>query len=116
MTRLLELTRHFDIPTGVCINKSDLNEKLSTAIENEVTRSGADFIGRIHFDHAFTRAQKEGAPLLAHADNRTAEDIRAAWVRLLTHLERPASPGDGPGSVRPTPAADHCLDCLRGES
>jgi MinD superfamily P-loop ATPase len=47
LSRVLELTRHFGIPTCVCVNKWDLNPDQTELIETEARATGALPMGRI---------------------------------------------------------------------
>jgi len=82
MNRLLQLAGHFHIPTGICINKYDLNEEVTVEIENEARQLGSSVIGRISFDPSFTRAQKKATTLLEYGGGRTAGQIEAIWKKL----------------------------------
>ena len=57
MERLLQLTAHFGIPTGICINKCDINPELSSQIEERARELNLPVLGRIRHDEAVTRAQ-----------------------------------------------------------
>ncbi len=38
--RVLELTRHFQVPTAVCVNKWDLNPEMAEVIEDRAVAAG----------------------------------------------------------------------------
>ncbi len=82
MARLLQLTRHFGVRTGVCVNKYDLNETVTANIEAEARQAGSDVVGRISFDPAFTRAQKHASILFDDNQGQTTEEIRNMWRKL----------------------------------
>ncbi|MGE4352289.1 MAG: ATP-binding protein, partial [Bdellovibrionales bacterium] len=50
MLRALELTRHFQIPAYVCINKGDLSPEKSAQIEAKASALGAIILGRLPYD------------------------------------------------------------------
>ncbi len=66
MQRVAELARHFKIAAMVCINKYDLNEEMSRAIENETERLDLVTVGRIPFDPVFTRAMVAGKTIIEY--------------------------------------------------
>lgn len=83
LERVLELTRHFDIPAAVCVNKWDLNAEMTARIEDEARRSGARIVGRIRYDRAVTQAQlEERAVVEGDADSPCGQDIRTVWGQL----------------------------------
>jgi len=82
MSRLLKLTRHFGIRTGVCVNKYDLNETVAASVEAEARKAGSDVLGRISYNPAFTEAQKRATTLFEYKQNKATEEIRAIWRKL----------------------------------
>jgi len=81
LERVLALTRHFDIPTAVCVNKWDINPEVTQRIEEKAGRVGARVAGRIRYDRAITQAQiREQA--VVETDAPVAEDIRRIWSHL----------------------------------
>jgi len=81
LERVLSLTRHFDIPAAVCVNKWDLNPGMTGRIEDKARRAGARIVGRIRYDRAVTLAQMwERAVVETEAP--CGEDIRLVWNEL----------------------------------
>lgn len=81
LERMLSLTRHFAIPTAICVNKWDLNPEMTRAIESKSGKAGARSVGRIRYDQAVTKAQMLGKAL-AEFDTPAADDIRRVWKNL----------------------------------
>jgi MinD superfamily P-loop ATPase len=81
LNRVLSLARHFEIPAAVCVNKWDLNGKMTEQIEDAALRAGAMVAGRIRYDRAFTAAQMlERAVVETNAP--CAGDIRVVWEHI----------------------------------
>lgn len=57
LERVLGLTRHFQIPAAVCVNKWDINPDMTERIEENAAGLGARIAGRIRYDNAVTQAQ-----------------------------------------------------------
>lgn len=57
LERVLTLTRHFQIPAWVCVNKWDLNPSQAESIEQFAANAGARITPRIPHDPAVTTAQ-----------------------------------------------------------
>jgi len=95
LRRLLELIRHFDIPAGVCVNKSDINVEVTVQIERLARAWEATVLGRVPFDPAVTEAQIAGNDITHWHRSAAAESIRQIWRRTSLLLE--ASPGRNSG-------------------
>ena len=82
MERLLQLTAHFGIPTGICINKCDINTELSDQIEAKARGLNIPVLGRIRHDEAVIRAQLKQESVVENGDSPAARDIRALWENV----------------------------------
>jgi MinD superfamily P-loop ATPase len=81
LERVLSLTRHFNIPAAVCVNKWDLNVEMTERIEDKARKAGARIAGRIRYDPAVTLAQmRERAVVETEAP--CVEDIQHVWDEL----------------------------------
>ena len=81
LERVLSLTRHFSMPTAICVNKWDLNAEMTQRIEDKARRAGARLAGRVRYDPTVTAAQikqqtvvETGAPC--------AQDVRQVWEAI----------------------------------
>jgi MinD superfamily P-loop ATPase len=83
--RVLALTRHFGIPSAVCVNKWDINAEMTDRIEEEARGSGARLAGRIRYDRAVTSAQMRGRAV-SETEAPCAADVRAVWNSLNLFL------------------------------
>jgi MinD superfamily P-loop ATPase len=81
LERVLSLTRHFDIPTAVCVNKWDLNADMTKRIEEKAHRAGASLAGRIRYDKGITRAQIQEKAVV-ETGSASTDDIKEVWSRL----------------------------------
>lgn len=81
LERVLSLTRHFHIPTAVCVNKWDINPEMTARIEDKARQAGARIVGRIRYDRSVTQAQMiEKAVVEITAP--CVEDIKGIWSQL----------------------------------
>jgi len=88
MERVAELAAFFRVPAMVCVNKSDLNEDKTLAIELFCERKGLSFIGRIPFDAVFTRAMVQGKTVLEYDNSSPAgEALVEIWQRVKEKME-----------------------------
>jgi len=81
LERVLSLTRHFDIPAAVCVNKWDLNAEMTERIEDRTRKAGARIAGRIRYDRAVTLAQMQ-ARAVVETEAPCVEDIQRVWNGL----------------------------------
>lgn len=86
MERVFALTKHFKIPTFVCINKWELNPVIAGEIERGAKSAGASFAGMIGYDSDVTAAQIKGIPVVEYGGT-AAQDIRKIWQTIEKQME-----------------------------
>jgi MinD superfamily P-loop ATPase len=89
LRRVAELCKQFNVKTGVCINKADLNPEVAAAIEAGALARGMSFLGGIRYDDAVTTAQVRRMTVVENGDGPAAADIRALWARVQTEMRGP---------------------------
>jgi MinD superfamily P-loop ATPase len=82
LLRVMDVTRHFRVDTGVIVNKADLNTDVSERIQAEAEHWGAHVLGQIPYEPRFTQAQIQRKTLLEYADCEAAQLIRNIWNSL----------------------------------
>jgi len=87
LMRVLELTRHFKLPSFVCVNKWDIDKNRAAQIEKQASALGAVSLGRIRYDNGITKAQKQ-AKAVIQTNSPSAGDILTIWNNLHQHLEK----------------------------
>jgi len=83
LERVVKLTQFFELKTFVCINKYDLNERLSGEIEKEARACGVTVLGGVRYDDAVNEAQLKGIPVVLLKGAPAAQDIARVWDNLL---------------------------------
>jgi len=81
LERVLSLTRHFQIPAAICVNKWDINVEMTRQIEDKARLAGASVAGRICYDRAVTLAQIQKKAVV-EIDAPSADDIKQLWKNL----------------------------------
>jgi len=87
LERVAALTRHFGIPTLVCINKWDINPQICEQIEDWARCRGLALAGRVRYDSAVTKARIRGKTVIEYQQDGCATDIRAVWANVEARLE-----------------------------
>ncbi len=82
LERVLGLARHFGLKAFVCVNKWDVNPCMAERIEGRAAGWGADPVGRIVYDRAFTESQIRGRSVVEGVDSPAARDVRQVWENL----------------------------------
>jgi len=83
LERVLQLTKHFRVPSAVCVNKWDVNPSMAERIERVATDAGAVVAGRVCYDEKVTSAQLR-AKAAVEVGGDAADDIRKLWQNLQT--------------------------------
>lgn len=87
MDRVVELARHFNIPSYVCVNKFDLNPEMTKTIENYAQENGLPVMGKIPFDPLFTRAMVEKKTIIEYDSNSdAARAVEEIWERVADKI------------------------------
>lgn len=87
LERVVTLSKeHFKIPTYVCVNKFDLNTRVTDKIDAFCREQNIVLVGKIPYDTVFTQAMIHKKTVVEHSDGEVAKDIRAMWERLSTDL------------------------------
>jgi len=82
-----QLADHFKVPSMICVNKFDLNLELTRDIENYAKDKGLSCLGRITFDHVFTKAMIQAQTVFEYdGQSPVASAIRGVWQRLTQKL------------------------------
>ena len=87
MDRVVELANHFQIPAYVCVNKFDLNPKMTETIEAYARDKGLPIMGRIPFDPLFTKAMVQKQTIIEYdGSSEAAKAVEEIWERLISSL------------------------------
>lgn len=89
MERLLELTGHFGIHTGICINKCDLNRDMTDKIVQLAATAKIEVLSRIPYDTSVTRAQMAGLPYPEFRKDGVTKNFHELWNNLIEDMNRP---------------------------
>lgn len=86
LDRVADLAGHFGIPTAVCINKSDINPEMTSAIRKRCSERNTDALGEIRYDAAVTRAQIDGKSVVEYDHGVASTDIKSLWEAIAHRI------------------------------
>jgi len=86
LDRVADLAGHFDIPTAVCVNKSDINPHMTAMIRDRCQQRNIEMLGEIRYDTAVTRAQIEKESVVEYNNGPASGDIRSLWNAVTRRL------------------------------
>ncbi|NOR85778.1 P-loop NTPase [archaeon] len=69
MKKAFEIVKHFNIPTGIIINKFDLNPTQTKTIEKFVNINKLKILSKIPFDKKFAKALTKMKPIIEYEKN-----------------------------------------------
>ena len=75
LKRILELTSHFNLPTRVIINKSDINPDITKAIKDEAKKRDADVVGELIYHEGVIDTIREGKNIIESGPEEIRDEI-----------------------------------------
>lgn len=98
LKRVLDVIRFFRVPSGIVVNKSDLNLEKSEEIQSIAKEYGSDFLGMIPYDKQITEAQVKGQSVVEYTNGEITQTIQSIWERIKKCCFK--NEGSGSPSVR----------------
>ncbi len=86
MERILKVTCHFGIPSGVVVNKYDLNRGMAEKIKTVVLKERAEFLGFLPYAKEVTDAQFKGLCVVEYTDSEITRRIKSLWDKLKVYF------------------------------
>lgn len=86
--RVYELTKHFNIPASICVNKSDISEELTSEIEQFCQKESIELLGKIPYSKEFTQAMIKSETVIENApDSDVSKEIKSIWEKISNKLK-----------------------------
>ena len=82
LERVVQVARHFRIPVVVCINKCDINDRLSVSIVEYCKNNGIPVMGMLPYDDIVIESMVAGRSVVEYSDGQFSESIRLVWEEL----------------------------------
>lgn len=96
LERVLMVSRHFQVPAWVCVNKWDLNPENTEKIETFCQREGCPVIGKVPFDPVVTKAMVMESAVVEYTAGIVAQEIKKMWTKFERMLGYPLDAGGAP--------------------
>lgn len=84
--RVKELCDHFGMPVLVCINKYDINEEISSEIEDYCKKENIDIVGKIPFDETVVKSINDLKPIVHYSNSMANKAIRDMYKNMKNIL------------------------------
>jgi MinD superfamily P-loop ATPase len=89
LQRAIGTAKHFGVSTLVVINKSDINPRVASTIEELCRAQGVDVVGQIPYNSVMTEAMVQGQPVTSYSNGDNGELLAALdsiWDETKKHL------------------------------
>ncbi|MEA3493001.1 MAG: ATP-binding protein [Candidatus Margulisiibacteriota bacterium] len=86
LKRILDVTRHFGVKSGVVVNKHDLNREITEQIKSLTGEYQFNFLGVIPYDKNVTLAQMKKQSLIEYGQGKALENIKQIWAKLCSEV------------------------------
>jgi MinD superfamily P-loop ATPase len=82
LKRVLDVIRFFGIPSGVIVNKADLNIEKAKEIRNITRENCSDYLGKIPYDKRITEAQVKELSVVEYTNGEITQKIQSIWEKI----------------------------------
>lgn len=93
LERALAVAAHFQTPTAVCINKSDINPEMTVRIEAQCRERGIPVLARLPYDETAVRAMRALRAVTELPANPVSDAIRQMHRSLNSVIEMSSKKG-----------------------
>jgi MinD superfamily P-loop ATPase len=83
LERVAGLCRHFKVPTGVIVNKADLNPENTARLRSWCGEAGTEFLAALPYDPVVTEAMVRRQAVTEFRSDGLSMDIRRVWERII---------------------------------
>jgi MinD superfamily P-loop ATPase len=83
LERVADLCRHFKIPTGVIVNKADLNPANTEDIRRWCDSAQTEFLAALPYDPAATEAMVQRQAVTEFSTDGLSREISRTWRRIM---------------------------------
>ncbi len=85
-SRVIEVTKHFNVPARLIVNKYDLNPEMSGEIEKYCKANNIPLIGKVEFDKTVVESMVEGKTIIEYKNSAVKDEICRIWEKLRSSI------------------------------
>lgn len=86
LKRILEVSAHFRVPTGMVINKCDLNPDIRVQMQRFAESRDIPLLGEVPYDEQLIEALSAAQPVTQVLDNAATDAIKSIWKAIKINL------------------------------
>lgn len=87
MERIMNVSRHFNIPALVCVNKIDINPEITKKIEDYCKKNAIPMVGKLPYDNVATTAMINGKTIVEYSNGSLSNKVKEMWKNIKKILE-----------------------------
>jgi len=88
LKRVLEVVKYFNLSAIVAINKYDLNQEITLAIENFCQQNQVEIVGKLPFTKVVVEAMRLGELVVEYAsESKVTIALKELWERVSSQLK-----------------------------
>lgn len=87
LKRVIGVADHFKIPSIVCINKYDINQKNTEKIQDFCEKKDIEIVGKIPYDTVFTKALIHKKNIIEYSTGNTSDKVVEMWNKIKKRLK-----------------------------
>jgi MinD superfamily P-loop ATPase len=82
LKRVYQLVEKFHIKAGCIINKSDLNQQLTSEIEHYLKKKKVILLAKLPYDESFTKAMVNGQTIIEYKESNLIPIVTDSWEKI----------------------------------
>jgi MinD superfamily P-loop ATPase len=82
LKRIVNVSKHFQIPAVVCINKSTINQNNTNKILQYCEKNNIKVVGKIPYDPIITKAMIHEKSVIEFSDEYLSTEIKNMWTKI----------------------------------
>lgn len=87
LMRVLSTCQYFGVKPYVCINKYDINPRITMEIEKFCQDEGFEMVGKVPYDEKVVEALKDLKPIVEIEDSKAGYEIKKMYGKIIELLE-----------------------------
>jgi len=88
LKRIVDVAKHFDIPSLVCINKYDINKENSKKIEQYCKDKNIQVVGKLPYDKVMTESMVNGQNVIEYRESELSKMMVEMWEKIKVELQK----------------------------